>query len=140
MEKDNHSDERMDFQGKTILVAEDDFLISVGLKALLERSGARVVGPVSSVEEGVSVLGGDTLGRKIDAALLDISLSDGDVYPLAQALDEQDIPFVLLTGVSDPQIGAEFTSAPMLYKPASPKALLSAIATLLHSRGCSGKD
>jgi DNA-binding NarL/FixJ family response regulator len=126
---------KKDFTGKTILVAEDDFLISVGLKALLERCGARVVGPVSSVEEGVGVLDEDDQHGEIDAAVLDISLADGDVYPLARALDRHAIPFVLLTGVSDPQIGAEFCSAPMLLKPASPSAVLSAIKTLIAGGG-----
>jgi CheY-like chemotaxis protein len=126
---------RKDFEGKTILVAEDDFLISIGLKALLERCGARVVGPVSSVEEGVEVLDGDRQDGKIDAAVLDISLSDGDVYPLARALGRHEIPFVLLTGVSEPQVASEFWSAPMLLKPASPIAVLSAIKTLIAQGG-----
>jgi DNA-binding response OmpR family regulator len=135
MNKDYRSPKKKEFEGKTILVAEDDFLISVGLKALLERSGAKVVGPVSSVEEGVAVLDDDEQDGKIDAALLDISLSDGDVYPLARALDRHEIPFVLLTGVSEPQIASEFWSAPMLMKPATPAALLSAIKTLVAREG-----
>ena len=50
-------------------------------------------------------------------ALLDIKLADGPVTPVANALTAQGVPFVLVTGASDPALLDGMASAPRVAKP-----------------------
>lgn len=55
---------------KTVLIVEDEFLIAIDLKLLLERRGWWVLGPAATVEEALGLLD-DELPA---VALLDVTL------------------------------------------------------------------
>ena len=65
-----------------ILVVEDAFLVAMDLDMLLSGAGYEVVGPVGSVGKALGLIDGNPL----DAALLDINVTDGHVFPAADAL------------------------------------------------------
>lgn len=79
---------------RRVLVAEDEALLALEVKEALEAAGFEVVGPVSSTEQAIAVLGqGDC-----DMAVLDIRLEDGSSEPIARLLGERRKPFVVMSG------------------------------------------
>ena len=82
--------------GLTVLVVEDEFLIAMDLEAMLERLGAKVLGPAPTVHAALRLL--ETL--RPDVALLDVHLKDGLVTPVAEALRSQSIPYALASAYS----------------------------------------
>ncbi len=103
----------MKFGTRQILVVEDDLLQAMDLELLLGQTGARVLGPVPTVEEGLKLV------ELADAAVLDIALRDHDVFPLADMLDRLKIPFVFYTGTADfTCLPARFRHVEMIRKPA----------------------
>ncbi len=89
---------------KTVLIVEDEFLIAIDLKLLLERRGWCVLGTAATVEEALSLLRDELLS----VAHPDVSLRDVSVTLLAEALRAQNVPFVVASAYSRPeQIGGE---------------------------------
>ncbi|MDC7227967.1 MAG: PocR ligand-binding domain-containing protein [Spirochaetales bacterium] len=80
---------------KTILLVEDDSIISLEESMLLERSGYRVVS-ASNGEEAVEIFSDDVA---IDLILMDINLGEGmDGFEAAgMILAENDVPLVFLS-------------------------------------------
>jgi CheY-like chemotaxis protein len=77
-----------------ILVLDDEPLISLMLQDWLVKLGCETVGPASSMTDALNLISHGAL----DAAILDLSLSDGDSYPVAAALRDRHIPFAFATG------------------------------------------
>ena len=57
-------------------------MLALQLKALLESLGHSVVGPAASLKQALKMV----REQEIDAALLDIRLTDGDSIPAAEVL------------------------------------------------------
>ena len=66
------------------------------LEALLERRGCTVLGPVPTVGQALALLDGEPP----DVALLDVNLKGERATPVAAALIDRGVPFVLITGYS----------------------------------------
>lgn len=113
--------------GVRVLVVEDDPLTAMDLEDTLAAAGAAVVGLCQNVDEAIS-------RAKLDdfaVAVLDFSLGTDTASPVARRLVRQGVPFILYTGKSsgDPSL-AEW-ACPIVEKPASPRALVSAVRTVL---------
>ena len=108
-----------ELSGLKVLVVEDEPLIAMGLKDLLTDSGCTVAGPASSVEKGMRLIEQEA----VDGAILDINLRGEMVFPLADALAEQSIPFVYVTGYGK-LLRACNHSRPVLQKPYNKQQLL----------------
>lgn len=81
-----------------ILLLEDEPLILLDLEFAAEDLGCRPF-CVSSVRDAMAVLDGD---EAVDAAVLDVSLKDGETcVPVARALEHQGIPYLLHSGDLD---------------------------------------
>ena len=110
-----------------ILVADDEADSARALKELLEIHGHQVIGPAPDGIEAVRLAGRE----RPDLAILDIEM------PKMSGLDAIDeitrarpIPFIVLTGCSDPEYvdrAAELPVFNYLTKPAAPDRLLPAI-------------
>src|SRR5262245_31660635 len=114
--------------GRNILIVEDEALIAMELEEFLEKQGAIVVGVVASVARGHELLN----EVQPDAALLDLNLGGEDSTPLAEALVERNIPFVVLTGYGRKwmeQIG--FAAGPFIEKPVNFATLLRRLKEIL---------
>ena len=118
--------------GKSILVAEDLYLVALPVCEAMVEAGARIVGPYASCAEALAAA---ETGH-IDAAVLDIGLSDGWVFPLARKLQQARIPFLFMTGYGPEVIPPEFAGVPMLLKPAHVDLLCERLARLAN--GASG--
>ena len=89
-----------------ILVVEDELLISMLMQDWLQELGYEVAGPARTERAAFDYL---NKGR-LDAAILDIHLKDGETYGLAGALREQGVPVAFASGDGGP-------SAPGLREP-----------------------
>ena len=99
---------------RSILIVEDEPLIAMMLEDFLETLGHRVVGTCESVDEAIARVeqGG------FDLAIIDVQLKDGkSVWPVADKLAENGLPFVLATGGHVEPPPAQHRDAPVLSKP-----------------------
>ena len=109
--------------GKRILVVEDDYFIAKSLVRDLRAIGAEVVGPAPSVTEALELVGAGPL----DGAVLDINLRGEMAYPVADALVERRVPFVLSTGYSADALPTRYASVPRCEKPIDAGSLAAAL-------------
>jgi CheY-like chemotaxis protein len=101
---------------RRILVVEDEALIAMDLERIVRRAGCEVVGPVGRAEEALRLA---AEGRP-DAAILDIELSDGDSFAVADALARRRVPFVFVTGSAPAALPERFRGRPLIQKPTTP--------------------
>jgi CheY-like chemotaxis protein len=99
--------------GRSILVVEDEPLIAMMLEDFLETLGHTVHASCESVDEAVTRAqeGG------FDVAILDVNLNGQTAWPVARALREKQIPFVIATGGHVEPPPAEFANVPVIEKP-----------------------
>jgi CheY-like chemotaxis protein len=109
-----------------ILIVEDFFLVAQVCKAVLEKEGCTVVGPVGTVDQALALLA--TEDPPVDAAVLDLSLHGKVVTPVAERLQALGRPFVFLTAATDLGIlPPEFRDLPRVEKPMKPADLVTAL-------------
>lgn len=82
----------------SVLVIEDEVLISMLLEDMLDEAGCTIVGPCPSVDEAMSVLD----GQAFDVALVDLGLADGTSEPVIRELAARSIPFAIMSGQTPP--------------------------------------
>ena len=113
--------------GRSILVVEDEPLISLEMTAVFESAGAMVV-VARTLADAIRRLGeGD-----VSAAVLDFGLGGESVSTLCGDLRERGIPFMFYTGHGDVQ--GRYPEAVVVDKPASGSTLLTAMAALAPSQ------
>ena len=78
-----------DFDGKTILIVEDEFIVGSDLGQIVADAGANAV--LANTASSASAKLAET---QFDAVLLDIHLQDESTYPVADELRRRAIPFV----------------------------------------------
>jgi PAS domain S-box-containing protein len=101
------------FDGKRILVVEDEVLVAMVVVDMLEELGVQPIGPAQNVQQALEAIAGEAL----DAALLDGNLAGAKVDAVAAALTRKEVPFVFVTGYARDSLPAAFRSAPILPKP-----------------------
>ncbi|MGC1887475.1 MAG: response regulator [Stellaceae bacterium] len=99
--------------GLRILVVEDEMLIAILIEDMLQELGCHVVGPVSRLDAAMRLAHEEPL----DAAILDVSIRGGQVYPVAEKLLARNIPFVLASGYADWALPESLRDQPRLTKP-----------------------
>ncbi len=110
--------------GRRLLVVEDDYLVATDLVDELADHGAEVLGPAGSVDEALDLLAAES---QIDAAVLDINLTNEKVYPVAEALRARGIPFVFTTGYDAWLVPEAFAAVLRFEKPVDIRALIQSI-------------
>ena len=104
---------KIDLGDKTILLMEDNPVLGLEVAFALEDEGAAVKGPVARLEAGLQTIE-DIVP---DAAVLDVELADGEVFPLAERLRERGVPFVFYTARgSEGHMEARAGDAPVISK------------------------
>jgi len=110
---------------RRILLVEDEYFVAVEVAKALKDNGLGTVGPTGSVREAFKLIED---GRTIDAAILDINLHGQTVYPLAEALEARNVPFVFATGYGPQAIPQRFRHVPRFEKPLDLELLIQAVA------------
>ena len=103
----------IDLAGQRILVVEDSPMIATMLDDMLRDMGCMVVGPTGNVAVAVQLVERET----IHAAIIDINIRGGKVFPAADALAARDIPFLLASGYADWTMPENLQDRPRLAKP-----------------------
>lgn len=111
---EDHNEVNASLDAKTVLLAEDQFLIAMDTEhALLER-GAADVRVVPSIRDALHLLE----SFRPDVAVLDFMLADGTAAEVAEALVALGVPFVFATGYGDSvAIPAPYRHVPVVRKP-----------------------
>lgn len=98
---------------RRILVVEDAPMIALDLQDMLQDLGCVVVGPTGNLGVALQMAGEETL----DAAVIDINIRGGKIYPVARALAARNIPFLLASGYADRTLPPDLAGRPRLEKP-----------------------
>jgi len=123
--------------GHTVLVVEDEPLVSLDVAQLLQEFGATVV---SASSVGTALACADS--PEIAVAVLDINLAGEDCSPVCQRLSERGIPFLFHTGYTDAPVLKQWPAAPVLkqwpaapvvHKPASGERIIEALTCLNYA-------
>ena len=101
-------------------------LIALYIEEVLQGLGCVVVGPVSKLEAAMRIADDEAL----DAAILDINIRGGHVYPVAERLRARGIPFALASGYGDWALPEAFRNQPRLTKPFTVKELEAEVLAL----------
>jgi PAS domain S-box-containing protein len=107
--------------GNRIMIVEDEALVAMALGELLGEMGFSVIGPFSRIAEATIAL----RNGPIDAAVLDVNLGGELVYPLADILTADRVPFIFVTGYSNEEIEHRYSNVPVLQKPIERDLLMS---------------
>lgn len=113
--------------GCRILVVEDEYLIADDITRALVSAGAEVIGPVASAADAAKIIAEE---ERIDAAILDINLRDGAVFPAADTLAERNIPFAFATGYEGWSLPDRFQGRPIVEKPFKAASIAALVAPL----------
>ena len=109
-----------------ILIADDELLIRMGLKSMLEEMGHQAI----AVANGREALR-QASRQQFDLAILDIRMPYTDGLQTAEALNrQQSIPILMLTAYSDEELVERASDLPIqgyLVKPIEPAELGAAI-------------
>ena len=100
-------------KGLRVLVVEDEALVAFQLEDMLAELGCDVVGPASRVGQALDLLGHE----QVDAAVLDVNVAGELVYPVADALAAQGLPYIFATGYGASGLTARYRCRPILQKP-----------------------
>ena len=102
-----------DLNGLRVLVVEDEAAISLLLEDMLLDFGCEVVGPAGRLKAALDL----AASEKVDLAILDVNVAGESVYPLVEALEAQNVPFVFSTGYGSAGIKDAYRDRPVLQKP-----------------------
>lgn len=103
------------FNGKRVMVVEDDYLLALDLVAELEAANAVVIGPCRDLDEA------DLQVAHSDLAVLDVNLRGKTTFALADRLEVLDVPYIFFTGYDRDVLPERFSSVDCITKPAPPR-------------------
>ena len=101
-------------------------MIALLIEETLQELGCVVVGPVSTLDAALRLAREATL----DAAILDVTIRGGHVYPVAQELRARGVPFALASGYGDWALPEAVQDRPRLTKPFTPRELAAQVRRL----------
>ena len=114
---------------RRVLVVEDEFLIALELRMILEDEGAEVF-EAASVADGHAVIEHCAAdGGLPDVAVLDVRLGNEEVFPVADDLNARGVPFVFHSGhAKADELAERYPAAGVFSKPAEAKRLVASLA------------
>ncbi|MGU3574259.1 response regulator [Brucellaceae bacterium C25G] len=105
----------------TILIVEDEVMTAMDVAATIEDARGTVLGPCSTVEHALSLIEHHT----INAAILDVNLTDGDITQVLERLLAHGIFVIVYSSASLPkEMRNRHPNLPFFQKP-MPHAVLT---------------
>ena len=116
-----------------LLIVEDDPLIGPAMKAVLEKAGYTVVGPLRGAAKAMRL----AERERPDLALVDVLLAGGeDGASLSRRLrSELGVHSLLVTGFDHHAEGVRDIALGFLHKPFAPQSLLDAVGVVSEMLG-----
>lgn len=112
----------------SVLIVENEPFIALDLATAVEEARGKVIGPAGSVREALMLI----QQHLVQAAVLDVNLSDGDVTPIAELLIDGGIPVIFYSGLALPvALRERYPSASIYKKPTPPVQLLHKLVALM---------
>jgi CheY-like chemotaxis protein len=112
-------------------VVEDESVIALDIADCVEAAGGRVVGPVPTVQEALTLL--ETAA--VDAAILDGNLADRDVTPVALLLAARNVPIIVYSGLGLPgDLAASHPNIPLIKKPAPVSQVVKGLVEIFRKQ------
>jgi CheY-like chemotaxis protein len=109
---------------RSILIVEDEPLIAMMLEDFLDSLGHRVAATCDTVSDAL-----DRVGQGgFDVAIIDVNLNGERVWPVADRLAAQGVPYILATGGHIEPPPPEHAGVPVLSKPFTLDAIEPALA------------
>ncbi len=115
------------FQNIRVFLVEDEFLVASALQEDLEARGFHVFGPYPTLALAQAAVGAE----RYDVAIIDMNLRGQLAYPVADELMKRNVPLIILTGYSIPDLPERFRDVMQLSKPYNIGATLQAVEKLL---------
>jgi DNA-binding NtrC family response regulator len=118
-------------QRPTVLVVEDEFIIALDLSETVEDLGYTLEGPFPDKRSAFQAIEDDMP----DAAILDVCIRDGEVFPLADALAKAGVSLIFHSGhVNEEEVAERYPGACACAKPCPPARLIDALQEALERR------
>jgi CheY-like chemotaxis protein len=114
------------FEGKRVLVVEDEPVVAMCLEDILESLGCITIGPASRLAEGLALAEAGGL----DAAILDINLGGERSNAIAESLLAQTVPFAFASGYGACPDGFG-SDTPLIEKPYREAEVVATLRVLL---------
>lgn len=122
----------MELAGMRVLLVEDESLVAMLVEDMLADLGCTVAAHAGSLPEALE----EARAGGFEVALLDVSLDGKKVFPVAEALSVQGIPFAFASGYGRAGLPEAFRTRPVVPKPFQIEELSAALtAALLGSKG-----
>ncbi len=99
--------------GDEVFLVEDEPLVAMMLTDMLTELGLRVNGPHGTLSTAMAA----AKIAESKAAILDVNLAGEKIYPVADILDSQKVPFMFVTGYARDSIDKRFSEKVVLQKP-----------------------
>jgi CheY-like chemotaxis protein len=99
----------------SILVIEEEAMVSMLLEDMVLDCGGRIVGPVATFDQALAV----ARDAEFDIAILDLNLNSTLSYPIAEVIRGRGIPVIFATGYGSDGLRDGFRNCPTLQKPFS---------------------
>ncbi len=113
-----------------VLLCEDEAIVALDLKIMVEEAGYRVAGPFARVAAAMSRIDGPFV-----AAILDVRLRDGDVFPIANYLSERGVPLIFHSAhIVEDDIAARFPGSRYCPKPVDANLIAAELRNCASSR------
>lgn len=107
-----------------VLVVEDELIIALDLCETVQELGYSLVGPYPDKAQAFQAIE----QRLPDAAILDVNIIDGEVFPLADVLAKNGVPIIFHSGhLPVEMVRQRYPGALACSKPCSPDRLVSAL-------------
>ena len=114
--------------GHCVLVVEDEFFLASEIENALTRAGSDVIGPIPDALSAMNLV----LADGFDLAVLDINLGGDLVFPIADALVEQGVPFLFASAYPGSDIPAPHKERPVIAHPNHASELISGLLDLVR--------
>jgi CheY-like chemotaxis protein len=112
-----------EFMGLKVLIAEDEYLISLMLQQMLEDLGCAVVGAAENLAGALSLAS----SGGADVAILDVNLGGQSIYPVADLLAAKRVPIIFATGYGQQGLNESYRVHTILAKPYDVDAVRSSL-------------
>ena len=110
----------------TILIVEDETLVAMDLEMMITKIVTAAIVIESSVAATKKVL-----HEALDFAFLDVDVTNGKTFEIAQILERKHVPFVFISGSPQEELPSGLRSVPFIPKPFYPaqiERVLQAVA------------
>jgi CheY-like chemotaxis protein len=118
------------FEGLSVLVIEDETLVAFLVEDMLKELGCPRVWHAGGVTEAIDVLA----TVRPDAAVLDLNLGGQFAFPVAEALQSAQIPFLFATGYDRGVLPERWQAQPLIRKPFDLRTLRQALSRIVPRR------